>query len=199
MILSISRRSDQTTTFWSGGTTTQLAIYPENANYKEKNFLFRISTAKVDSEQSVFTNLPGVARIIMILDGILKIEHPGRYSKTLKKFETDSFLGDWETISYGSAVDFNLMTTGNVHGKLYGKSMKRNESIKLSTFSLPVIVGLYAFKGDLLFNFNTDIINLTEGDFILIHSDKALRPIEIKAIDDAELAIAEIQLQPEKR
>ena len=35
------------TTLWSGGTTTQLAIAPEGAVYADRDFLWRLSSAKV--------------------------------------------------------------------------------------------------------------------------------------------------------
>jgi environmental stress-induced protein Ves len=46
----IISRENQITDSWSGGTTTQLAIYPENSSYQQRNFLYRISTATVDIE-----------------------------------------------------------------------------------------------------------------------------------------------------
>jgi environmental stress-induced protein Ves len=63
------KNSDLIINNWSGGITTQLAIYPKDANYKKQNFQFRISTATVEIEESVFTKLPGVSRKLMILNG----------------------------------------------------------------------------------------------------------------------------------
>ena len=54
---------------WSGGTTTQLAIEPENAEYKDRDFLWRVSSATVALEESVFTPLPDYERLIMTLEG----------------------------------------------------------------------------------------------------------------------------------
>lgn len=110
-MLRIIRRKDLTTTQWSGGTTTQLAIYPEAASYAERNFVWRVSTARVDAERSDFTSLPGVSRILMVLDGALRLEHAGRHEARLERFGQDSFSGDWNTVSYGRATDFNLMIT----------------------------------------------------------------------------------------
>jgi len=98
MQVKIIRKADQKTTEWSGGTTTQLAIFPETASYNQRDFLFRISTAKVETETSEFTSLPEVLRTIMILDGTLTLHHEGQYSKTLQKFGTDSFDGGWKTV-----------------------------------------------------------------------------------------------------
>jgi len=49
---------------WSGGTTTQLAIFPKDAVYDERNFKWRLSTASVEVSESVFTKLPNIKRII---------------------------------------------------------------------------------------------------------------------------------------
>ena len=107
----IIRTQDLTTSSWSGGTTTQLAIYPENTVYAERNFKWRVSTAKVDIEESTFTQLPHVSRIIMPLQGTLHLVHEGHHESLLKPFEQDSFMGDWKTVCYGKAIDFNLMIT----------------------------------------------------------------------------------------
>lgn len=107
----IIRKDEQEVSSWSGGTTTQLYIYPEGALYSERDFMFRLSSATVDVEESVFTKLPGIDRKIMILEGELKLIHENRYEKYLRQFDMDSFKGDWVTRSFGKVVDFNLMTS----------------------------------------------------------------------------------------
>ena len=101
---------------WSGGTTTQLYIYPENELYENRNFKFRISSAKVDLEESTFTKLPNIKRKIMILYGKLKLVHENHHEITLEKFDQDTFYGDWNTKSYGKVTDFNLMLNKNTDG-----------------------------------------------------------------------------------
>lgn len=105
-------RSHQTkTSEWSGGTTTQLAIWPEGADYAARDFTWRVSTAKVDLPESDFTRLPGVRRWLMILDGRLEVFHRGHHSALLERFDVDEFMGDWETTSRGRVTDFNVMVT----------------------------------------------------------------------------------------
>ena len=82
-------KSSQKETEWSGGTTTQLFIFPEESSYVQRDFLFRISTAEVKVDESTFTKLPDVSRVIMILDGEIKLNHEGKSIKVLKKFDTD--------------------------------------------------------------------------------------------------------------
>lgn len=105
----IIRKSEHNTSEWSGGTTTQLCIYPDDSKYKELNFKWRLSSARVDVDESVFTHLPNIKRKIMILDGELLLEHQNHYNVKLKEFEQDSFCGDWKTKSSGKVIDFNLM------------------------------------------------------------------------------------------
>ena len=107
----IIRKEELSTTAWSGGTTTQLAIWPEGASYASRDFTWRVSTARVDAEESEFTRLPGVSRILMILDGTLELEHEGHHSVRLERFGQDAFDGGWTTRSRGRVTDFNLMMT----------------------------------------------------------------------------------------
>lgn len=107
--IKIIRNNEHNTSEWSGGTTTQLCIYPYDSEYKELNFKWRLSSARVDVDESVFTHLPRIKRKIMILDGELLLEHQNHYSVKLKQFEQDAFCGDWKTKSYGKVIDFNLM------------------------------------------------------------------------------------------
>lgn len=97
---------------WSGGVTEELYIYPEKAEYKDRNFKFRISVATTEDETSVFTKLPGVNRVISILDGKMEIKHENEYEAVLNKYDIDRFSGDWDTTSVGKVRDFNLMIKG---------------------------------------------------------------------------------------
>jgi environmental stress-induced protein Ves len=119
------------TSNWSGGTSTELYIYPENADYTSRNFLWRISSATVEIEKSNFTKLPGVKRIILPLDGVLKLNHVGIRRVELKPFEQDVFSGDWLTESEGKVTDFNVMTKSGVDAKLTYLKLQLGETKSL--------------------------------------------------------------------
>ena len=102
--------SEYNTSSWSGGTTTELGIGPEGSRYADRDFLWRISSATVDLEESTFTALPDYDRIIMTLEGEIDLCHNGGEWLHLKAFETHSFDGGDDTVSRGKVVDFNLMT-----------------------------------------------------------------------------------------
>ncbi len=194
MDLKIIRKTEQITTSWSGGTTTQLFIYPEDASYRERNFLFRISTATVETEESEFTRLPGISRKIMILDGILKLEHKDKYTKTLHKFEIDAFSGDWETRGFGKVTDFNLMTIGKVEGSLSVKFLNKDESLNALQVNPHQSFGIYALKGKLLTKSDDEYLTVGEKDFLWVSCREKNSEINISAIEDSELIIARINL-----
>ncbi len=157
MNIKIIKKEQQSTSNWSGGTTTQLAIFPENSSYQGKTFSFRLSSAKVDIEESTFTKLEGVSRDIMILEGELKLIHEGKYSKILKQFETDQFQGDWNTKSVGKVTDFNLMTTGSNSGFISHLNIPKNRTHQLSYAPNYNIIAIYTYKGEIEINGNTNL------------------------------------------
>jgi len=157
-------KEDQLTSHWSGGTTTQLFIYPAEADYKKLNFKFRISSAKVEVEESVFTKLDGIHRHLMILDGELKIAHEGHYETQLKAFEVDSFMGDWETKSKGCVTDFNLMLSAEMQGRLDQVHLDDQQSYSLDSDGYQY-VGIYIWQGGISIE-NSDL-RINQGDFLL--------------------------------
>jgi len=103
---------------WSGGDTTELFLYPKDGSYADRSFSFRISTATVDKETSVFTKLPGIQRKLMVLNGSVRLNHNGIKGKCLLPGDQEAFLGEWDTQSEGKVTDFNLMTTAMAEGIL---------------------------------------------------------------------------------
>ena len=100
---------DYLTSVWSGGTTTQLAIFPPEAKYADRDFLWRVSSATVDLEESDFTALPDYDRLIATLRGEIVLTHNGGAPLTLRPYEVHAFSGGDATHSVGRCTDFNLM------------------------------------------------------------------------------------------
>jgi environmental stress-induced protein Ves len=50
--IKIKHINDQIVSQWSGGTTTQLYLQPEDSVFSDRNFDLRISTAKIEQELS---------------------------------------------------------------------------------------------------------------------------------------------------
>jgi hypothetical protein len=116
--LALARKEEQSVGTWAGGTTTQLAIWPPESDYIRRDFLWRISTAHVDLEESVFTSMPGFRRLLMVLEGKVQLNHQGRREVDLGAFGQDEFDGGWTTTSRGRCVDFNLMMAAECKGRL---------------------------------------------------------------------------------
>lgn len=113
---------------WSGGTTTQLAIYPPGASYADRNFIFRLSSATVDTEQSEFTHLPDYDRWLMIFEGSARLVHDSEKEVTLNPYECDAFDGGISTVSFGRVTDYNLMLRKGGTGSM--KAIGLDENIK---------------------------------------------------------------------
>jgi len=134
--LQLIKKDQLTTSLWSGGKTTQLAIYPESSIYSDRNFIWRLSSAVVEVKSSDFTPLPGIERVIMILDGTLNLKHEGHYATELKPFDKDHFSGSWKTSSTGQVTDFNLMTKEGCLADLTALHINSNASVHLEKVNL---------------------------------------------------------------
>ena len=112
------KQGDYATSRWSGGTTTQLLIWPEGADYAPREFGVRISSAVVELEESDFTPLQGVERYITPLEGGFTLTHPGKAPVVLGPLAAPyRFSGEEPTHCVGTATDFNLMLKG-VNGEM---------------------------------------------------------------------------------
>lgn len=122
-------KSIQKTSAWSGGTTTELAIFPEGASYTARDFQWRLSTAVVTAAESTFTALPDWHRLLMVLAGSMQLTHTGHHQITLDPFEQDRFSGSWTTHCCGAGQDFNLMLAAGWQGSLQARFLAEGESI----------------------------------------------------------------------
>jgi len=194
MKIEIIKKNELQTKKWSGGTTTQLAIFPKNSSYEDRTFTFRLSSAKVEVEKSTFTNLNGVSRTIMILDGKLKLNHQNKYTKILNKYEIDKFEGGWTTTSEGRVTDFNLMTTGKCSGELESKFIDKNKLQKITLAAEKDVITYYSCQGSYFIKLQQKEYLIEAGDFVMIFKENKQEEISIKTIEKCELVIAKIKL-----
>ena len=99
------------TTKWTGGDTKELAIFPETAKYLDRNFLWRLSTATCEKEETTFSKLADYERILMVLEGDVVLAHQDVRVARLGALEQDRFDGGYTTKSFGKMKDYNLMVT----------------------------------------------------------------------------------------
>lgn len=191
MNITLLTNQDYQTSEWSGGSTTQLYISPVNSSYAERNFDFRISSAKVEAPESTFTALPGVNRKLMVLEGKVTVNHRDKYSKTLKPFEIDTFSGDWNTSAKGICTDFNLMTTGNLTSELSHMSLLANHYKTLIINENFHTVCLYLHSGSIYAEINNKLYNLKK-ESLLVLSDINIFSFHLQANKRSELIVSKI-------
>ena len=165
-------KSAQTTSNWSGGTTTQLFIYPPEASYAARNFLFRISTATVETETSTFTDLTGFNRILLLLNGELSITHNNHQTHYLKPYQPHSFDGGWHTTAEGKVTDFNVISNPNIQTQVTVIELNANQSTQLNTTANWVC--LYVTKGAVKVQQHNEEITVNENDFLIINSTQEI-------------------------
>lgn len=175
----IVRKEEQVTGPWAGGTTTQLAIGPEGADYAARRFDWRISTARVVLDETEFTPLPGFRRILMILEGAVHLTHEGVREADLAPFDQDIFEGAWRTRSRGRCVDFNLMTAGGWTGTVTALSAVGRPSgllpggeVRVETPLTGEAEAFYCLcdETDILIDSGFGWNTMNRGDFLLIEA-----------------------------
>lgn len=161
-------------TFWSGGMATELTTYPANSDYASRNFLWRLGVAKIDITESTFSKLPNVSRKFMVTEGQITLEHENKYSKLLKPFDQDSFMGDWDTKTYGKASVFNLMTKENYNGELVHLSIfpKKQLKFKHKTSLNKDLIALcfYVINGNFKCTIDNKLYNVRTNDLLVINN-----------------------------
>jgi len=111
-------KKDSKASIWSGGLTYEYMIYPETANYADRDFVFRISSATIEQVPSEFTKFKGYHRYLVMLDNSLDIE-VNKEKKIYKKYEIMEFSSADEITSYTKGIDFNWMVSEKTsHHKL---------------------------------------------------------------------------------
>ena len=118
MDIKIYKSEDFAASRWTGGMTTQLAIFPQDADYLKRNFIWRLSTATCDLEETTFSKLPDYDRVLMVLKGDVVLAHQDVRVARLGELEQDRFDGGYITKSFGKITDYNLMTAKGNKGYL---------------------------------------------------------------------------------
>lgn len=162
---------DYKTTVWSGGKTTEFAIYPETAKYAERNFIWRLSSATVELEESIFTELLDYNRVLMVLEGEATLIHGENKIVKLGKLHQDSFGGDVGTKCFGKIRDYNLMFRKDSRGYLKLLELQNfTEILKKPDWKnyTDASYGLYCFEGKVTVSVNGESHEMKEGALFLL-------------------------------
>ncbi len=186
-------------TQWAFGETTELYIFPHDADYTSRRFKWRVSMATVHTEKSTFTPLYGVRRWILSLDHGLVLKHYSNgtplYDIQLKAFEPHCFKGDWDTECFGMASDFNLMLKEDAQGRLMTKVIYQGEEKPIpelvKEFAEPICfpedfaltMGFFSTGS----HYEVGDTHIRENELLLVTGDEeALKTLRVKNIGPQE-------------
>lgn len=163
----LTRKNDLAVSNWSGGSTTQLFLYPGGASYAARDFQVRVSSATVEQTPSVFTSLPGFYRVLMPLSAPLKLVFENQGNVDLAPFEVVEFDGGWNTTSYGICTDIGIMLSAPWEGSL--------KPISGGTYVCPDggFIGVYALVDGVKAASGGEEYALMQGDFLMLEDDTA--------------------------
>ena len=82
MKCTLLKEEDYTKGRWTGGEFKELAIFPADSDYVNRDFLWRLSLDTVEKEEAQFPKLEDYDRVIMVLEGetvLLSLIHISAY------------------------------------------------------------------------------------------------------------------------
>ena len=185
---------------WSGGTTTQVAIAPAGAIYADRDFLWRISSASVDLDESDFTALPDYHRWISTLKGGMTLSHEGGEKIVLAPYEVHQFDGGVDTHSWGRCTDFNLMLRkGKCQGVVRSLKLSAGEQAAVSFESAPseqfpaADLLIFCGEGKATVKLGDEQVVLEGLHSALVKNAEGVK-VSVECTEDAAFMIAETQI-----
>lgn len=190
----IYKETDFITSKWTGGTTRQLAIFPQESKYLERNFVWRLSSATCDLEETTFSKLPDYDRVLMVLSGDVVLAHQDVRVARLHALEQDRFDGAYTTKSFGKITDYNLMVKKGNEGFL-DVITAEEQSKPLERESCPFYecctTALYCTEGFAAVTIGKETLMVTAGQQLVIN-DENRNPAGISVMGEATLIRAQI-------
>lgn len=178
MNIELIKREEVYTSQWSGGVTNEYIIYPKHAVYADRDFMFRISSATIESVPSEFTKFNNYRRYLVMLEGDLKLIRNNKKeyyeNNTLFAFESND-----EITSYSAGKDFNLMLHHSIVDEvvMISSTPFTTERMYLCIFSLKA--------EDIIIN--GQVYNLAPYDCLIIYN-RTLEFINVKLSADVLVA-----------
>lgn len=191
----VYRASDMNISKWTGGKTKQLAIYPENGNYLERDFIWRLSSATCELDESDFSKLPDFNRVLMVLEGNVVLAHQDERVARLDCYDQDRFDGAFKTKSFGKITDYNLMTLKGNEGFLQHIDLgKEPQAIKFQVLEdsfQKSSFGFYVDKGYCVVSLNGETVMVNKDEQLVIDGEFD-ELYEFTVMGEGSLVFAEI-------
>lgn len=165
----ILKKSDYKITNWSGGTTTEILIYPKGSTLENRDFIFRVSSATCEDGKNIFSDFTGYNRYITSLDNDLYLENQGN-DLVLKPYEIFSFDGEHVTASKSAVTDFNLIIKKGFTGSLRSESFE--DKIQLKIFGGYNLI--FIPEGNILMTIDGKTTELEASDTIVAFDEEMI-------------------------
>ena len=194
----IYRQDNYKLSKWSGGNTRQLAIYPENAEYLDRDFLWRLSSADSDLEESSFTRLPDYDRILMVLDGSVVLAHGEERTASLSAYEYDAFDGAIKTKCFGKLIkDYNLIYRKGCRGRMELIALTEQAQHIASEFEGSRCIGVYSAEGYVVVSAggSSEMVKADEQMVIELEPDEK---IGISVMGEGKCILTEVAFEKEE-
>ncbi len=118
LVVRVLPQKEYAVSYWSGGKTSQVMIWPLESEFKKHEFLWRISLATMEAADSPFTKFDGFHRILHLLDGESQLSFADGRNYILHPGDEVSFYGTDDIKSSGKAGDLNLIMADGVWGEM---------------------------------------------------------------------------------
>lgn len=194
MVYEIYREENYSASRWAGGITTELAIFPQKASYEEQAFIWRLSTASAEQEESVFTALPDYDRVLLVLEGEVVLAHEGQRVARLKEMEQDRFDGNCSTKSFGVCRHYNLMVRKGSAGYLDVLELTEESAVPGREEAEGLSKSCQAFycaSGYGVVTFAGNSCMVKEGEQLVIRHDAA-EPVSVSVMGEGTLVRAQV-------
>lgn len=187
-MVTVIRHAQQKTTQWSGGTTTELWLWPEGTSYLDRTFDIRISTATIDVPESTFSDLSGYTRYLMSLTDPITLFKDQLDPVLLEPLIPYAFDGGASMKSIGTATDFNVMVKPSLQADLKAHSIKEGDSLELDEMTFAV----YVLKGIVTWVSGEQSNVLSPKDFLIAQNAAS---ITLNSKTDATLVVVTINAE----
>ena len=170
----LHKKEDFQVSRWMGGETCEIAIWPASANYLERNFIWRLSSATVELDESDFSRLEDYDRVLMVLEGEVVLSHEGQRVARLAELEQDRFDGAYKTRSFGKITDYNLMVRKGNEGYLDLLYPVETAAVCGSTFETAKPCAahtLYCHEGYVVVGCGGQSVMVPQGQQLVMHFD----------------------------
>lgn len=179
---------------WSGGTETEFAIFPQSAQYLERDFIWRLSSVQALAEESSFARLADYERVFMALEGEAVLAFGDQRTVQLLAQEQDAFDGAAKIKCFGKMKGYSLMVRKGCSGKLRfidvgsdAVAVERDLPQEASNSSY----GFYCLSGYVVVSAGQEAHMVSEGKQMVLNFDID-ETIDLKVMGEGQLLMAEV-------